>query len=214
MFVIFLRVIYLKKFIRIFLYSSSFIFIRNLFIYLFNLFIVFIYFIYYFIYLFILLFYLFIYLFVYLFIYLFTYLFIYLLVQFIERNKVNLEEKEERRLKEFQPSNFSIFCQCNYMKIHFASALPRQYFCRGWQGFILRASAFTSATSEKTSTGSKGCKVVRLLLLLHMSLRIRSIICTITCCTNIFVQILLYAMQCALFSRQTLCFKIILEALF
>ena len=81
-----------------------------------------------------------------------------------------------------QPSNFSIFlllqmkCRSNYMKIHFASALPRQCFCKGWQDFILRASTFTSATSAKISMRSK---LVRLLPLLHISPRIRSIMCTI-----------------------------------
>ena len=69
-----------------------------------------------------------------------------------------------------------IKCQGNYMKIHFASGLPRQCFCRGWQDFILRASAFTWATWAKTSTRSK---LVRLLALLHISPRIRSIMCTI-----------------------------------
>ena len=69
-----------------------------------------------------------------------------------------------------------IKCRGNYMKIHFASAFPRQYSCRGWQDFILRASVFTSATSAKTSTRSK---LVRLLPLLHISPRIRSIMCTI-----------------------------------
>ena len=57
------------------------------------------------------------------------------------------------------------------MKIHFASTLPRQYFCQGWWNFILRASA----TSAKTSTRSK---LVRLLSLLYISPRI-SIMCTI-----------------------------------
>ena len=85
------------------------------------------------------------------------------------------------------------------MKIHSASAFPRQCFCRGWQDFILRASVFISATSTKTSMKSA---LVRLLSLLHISQRIRSIMCTI-----IVVQILLNAMQCALFSRQKLCFK-------
>ena len=79
------------------------------------------------------------------------------------------------------------------MKIHFASALPRQCFCRRL------ASTFTLSTLEKTSTKSK---LVWLLPLLHISPRIRSIICTI-----ITVQILLYAMQFALFSCQRLHFK-------
>ena len=57
----------------------------------------------------------------------------------------------------------------NYMEIHYASTFPRQCFCQGWQDFILRASVFTSATSPKTSTRSK---LVRLLLLLHISQRI------------------------------------------
>ena len=85
------------------------------------------------------------------------------------------------------------------MKIHFASAFPRQCFCPDWQDFILRASVFTSATSAKTLTRSK---LVKLLPLLHIFPRIRSIMCTI-----IVVQILLYAMQCALFSGQKLHFK-------
>ena len=62
------------------------------------------------------------------------------------------------------------------MKIHFASAFPRQFFCQGWQDFILRALVFTSATLAKTSTRSK---LIRLLPLLHISSRIRSIMCTI-----------------------------------
>ena len=62
------------------------------------------------------------------------------------------------------------------MKIHFASALRRHWFCRGQYDFILRASAFTWATSPKTSTRSK---LVRWLALLHISTRTRSIICTI-----------------------------------
>ena len=62
------------------------------------------------------------------------------------------------------------------MKIHFASELPWQYFCRGWQDFVLRASAFTWATLAKTSMRSK---LVRLLALLHISPRIRSIMCII-----------------------------------
>ena len=59
------------------------------------------------------------------------------------------------------------------MKIHFASAFPRQCFCRGWQDFILRALVFTSAKISMRS------KLVRLLPLLHISPRIRSIMCTI-----------------------------------
>ena len=62
------------------------------------------------------------------------------------------------------------------MKIHFASELPWQCFCRGWQDFVLRASAFTWATLAKTSMRSK---LVRLLALLHISPRIRSIMCII-----------------------------------
>ena len=90
-------------------------------------------------------------------------------------------------------------------------AFPQQCFCRGWQDFILRAFVFTSATSAKTSTRSK---LVRLLPLLHISTRIRSIMCTI-----IVVQILLYKychMQCnVLFSRIKNCvLKIISDALF
>ena len=81
------------------------------------------------------------------------------------------------------------------MKIYSASAFPRQCFCRGWQNFILRASAFISATSTKST-------LVRLLSLLHISQRIKSIMCTI-----IVVQILFNAMQCALFSLQKFCFK-------
>ena len=83
-----------------------------------------------------------------------------------------------------------IKCWGNYMKMYFASTFPPQCFCRDWQGFILRASAFTSATSTKTSTSN----FVKLLSLLHISPRIRSIMCIITA-----VQILLYKycyMQC------------------
>ena len=69
-----------------------------------------------------------------------------------------------------------IKCQGNYMKIHFTSALPRECFCRGWYDFIVRVLAFTWATSAKTSARSK---LVRLLTLLHISPRIRSIMCTI-----------------------------------
>ena len=85
------------------------------------------------------------------------------------------------------------------MKIHFVSAFPRQCFCLGWQDFILTASGFTSATSAKTSTRSK---LVGLLPLLHILPRTRSIMCTI-----IVVQILSYAMQCALLSCRKLSFK-------
>ena len=62
------------------------------------------------------------------------------------------------------------------MKIHFALALPQEFLCRGWQDFILRALAFTWATSAKTLARSK---LVRLLTLLHISPKIRSIMCTI-----------------------------------
>ena len=62
------------------------------------------------------------------------------------------------------------------MKIHFALAFPWQCFCRGWQDFILRASVFTLATLAKTSMRSQ---LVKLLPLLHISPRIRSIMCTI-----------------------------------
>ena len=97
------------------------------------------------------------------------------------------------------------------MKIHFALAFPWQCFCRGWQDFILRASVLTSATSAKTSTRSK---LVKLLPLLYISPRKRSIMCTI-----IVVQILLYKycyMQCnVLFSHVKKCvLKIISDALF
>ena len=88
------------------------------------------------------------------------------------------------------------------MKIHFASAFARQCFCRGWQDFILRALVFTLATSAITSTRNK---LVRLLCLLHISQRIRSIMCTI-----IVVQILYkYCyMQCiVLFSHVKSCFE-------
>ena len=97
------------------------------------------------------------------------------------------------------------------MKIHFALAFPWQCFCRGWQDFILRASVLTSATSAKTSTR---IKLVKLLPLLYISPRKRSIMCTI-----IVVQILLYKycyMQCnVLFSHVKKCvLKIISDALF
>ena len=59
----------------------------------------------------------------------------------------------------------------NYMKIHFASAFPLQYFCRGWQDFILRASVFTLGTLAKASVR---VKLVKLLTLLHISPKIRS----------------------------------------
>ena len=77
-----------------------------------------------------------------------------------------------------------IKCQGNYIKIHFASSFPQQCYCWGQQNFILRAFVFTSATPTKTLTRSK---LVKLLSLLHISPRIRSIICAI-----ILVQILLY----------------------
>ena len=97
------------------------------------------------------------------------------------------------------------------MKIDFTSAFPQQYFCRGWQDFILRALVVTLATLAKPSTRSK---LVKLLHLLHISPRIRSIMCTI-----IVVQILLckyYYMQCnVLFSHIKNCIlKMILDALF
>ena len=84
------------------------------------------------------------------------------------------------------------------MKIHFASAFPVQCFCQGWQDFILRASVFTS----------------KLLPLLHISPRIRSIMCTIT-----VVQILFYKycyIQCnVLFPHvKNFVLKIISEGLF
>ena len=85
----------------------------------------------------------------------------------------------------------------NYMKIHFASAFPLQYFCRGWQDFTLRASVFTLGTLAKASVR---VKLVKLLTLLHISPKIRSIMCTI-----IVVKILLHNycyMQCnVLFSH-------------
>ena len=104
-----------------------------------------------------------------------------------------------------------IKCWGNYMKMYFASTFPQQCFCRDWLGFILRASAFTSATSTKTSTRSN---FVKLLPLLHISPRIRSIMCTI-----IAVQILLYKycyMQCnVLFYHVKNCvLKIRFDALF
>ena len=71
---------------------------------------------------------------------------------------------------------WQIKCQGNYLKIHFASAFRRQCFCRGSQDFILRATVFTSVTSAETAARSK---LVRLLPLLHISPRIRSIMCTI-----------------------------------
>ena len=90
-----------------------------------------------------------------------------------------------------------IKCQGNYMKIHFASAFPRQCFCWGWQDFILRGLVFTLATLAKTSTRSR---LVKLLPLLHISPRVRIVMCTI-----IVVQIFLYKyyyMQCnVLFSH-------------
>ena len=49
------------------------------------------------------------------------------------------------------------------MKIHFRLAFTWQCFCLGLQDFILRASAFTLATSAKTSTRSKLVKLLPLL---------------------------------------------------
>ena len=97
------------------------------------------------------------------------------------------------------------------MKIHFALAFPQQCSCWGRQNFILRALAFTLATSAKTSTRSK---LAKLLSLLHVSPKIRSIMCTV-----IFVQIFLYKyyyMQCnVLLSHVINCvLKIISDALF
>ena len=129
---------------------------------------------------------------------------------------LNTQRKETRMIYDcilgsgyIQPSNFSIFLLWqikywgNYMKMHFTRVFPRQCFCRCWQDFILRASAYTSATLAKTSVRSK---LVRLLPLLHISPRIRSIMCTI-----IVVQILLYIycyIQChVLFSHVKNCFK-------
>ena len=95
------------------------------------------------------------------------------------------------------------------MKINFASAFPQQFFCRGWQDFILRASVFPSATSAKTSTRRK---LVKLLPLLHISPKIRSIMCKllyIFCCTNSYIQcnvLFSYVKHCVL--------KIISDALF
>ena len=62
------------------------------------------------------------------------------------------------------------------MKIHFALALPQQCFRQGWQDFTLRAPAFTLATSAKMSMRSE---LVKLLPLLHISPKMRSIMCTI-----------------------------------
>ena len=62
------------------------------------------------------------------------------------------------------------------MKIHFALAPPWQCFCQGWQDFILRALTSTLETSAKISTRSK---LIRLLPLLHISPKIKSIMCTI-----------------------------------
>ena len=126
--------------------------------------------------------------------------------QTVASNKMKLLNLSWQR--SLQPSNFSIFCRqikCrgNYMNIHFASAFPRQCFCRDWQDFILRTSVFTSATLAKISTRSK---LVKLFTLLHISPRIRSIMCTV-----IVVQILLYKycyMQSnVLFSHVKNCFK-------
>ena len=66
------------------------------------------------------------------------------------------------------------------MKIHFASAFPLQYFCQGWQDFILRASVFTLGTLAKALARIKLVKLY---------------------CKNFVAQLLLYAMQCALFSH-------------
>ena len=111
------------------------------------------------------------------------------LVELSQHFGIHLVATSTLEFQHFLPRQ--IKCRGNYMKIHFASAFPRQCFCRGWQDFILGASVFTSATWAKTS---KRSKLVRLLPLLHISSRIRSIMCT-----NIFVQILLFKycyMQC------------------
>ena len=65
-----------------------------------------------------------------------------------------------------------IKCRGNYVKIHFAAAFSWYCLCGGFQDFILRALT----TLAKTLTRSK---LVRLHLLLHISPRIRSIMCTI-----------------------------------
>ena len=103
-----------------------------------------------------------------------------------------------------------IKCRGNYMKINFASTFPWQCFGHDWQDFI-RAWVFTSATLAKTLTRSK---LVNLPLLLHISPRIRNIMCTI-----IVAQILLYKycyMQCNVlfFYVKKFVLKIILDASF
>ena len=112
------------------------------------------------------------------------------------------------RISHFLPQK--IKCRGNYMKIHFGSVFPLQCFCQGWQHFILRASVFTSATLAKTSTRST---LVRLLSLLHISPRIRSIIVKLLlynfCCTNIII----YNAMCS-FLTSKIALKIILNALF
>ena len=70
------------------------------------------------------------------------------------------------------------------MKIYFALAFPWQCFCQGWQDFIFRALVFTLATAAKISTRNN---FIRLLRLLNISPRKRSIMCAV-----IEVQILLY----------------------
>ena len=94
------------------------------------------------------------------------------------------------------------------MKIHFALAFPWQCFCWGYQDFILRASVFTSPTSAKTLTRSK---LVKLLSLLQISPRIRSIMCTI-----IVAQIVLYTYyyMCSVLLSPFCILKVILDALF
>ena len=90
-------------------------------------------------------------------------------------------------LQHFLPQQ--IKCRNNYMKIHFASAFPRQCFCRGWQDF--KSLRFYLSNLGKNLTRSK---LVKLLRLLHISPRIRSIMYTI-----IVVQMFLYKycyMQC------------------
>ena len=98
------------------------------------------------------------------------------------------------------------------MKIHFTSAFHGQCFCQGWHDFILRASVFTSATLTQTSMRSK---LVKLLPLLHILPRIRSIISTIIAVQIFYTNIVIY-MQCnVLFSHVKNCvLKIILDALF
>ena len=80
-----------------------------------------------------------------------------------------------------QPANFNFLpqqmkCRGNYIKIHFVLAFPRQ--C-----FLPMLAVFSIKNLGKTSARTK---LVRLFPLLHISPRIRSILCTVRCNTEFF----------------------------